>query len=99
MEKDHLYERDDLLRSLRSTVMKIHFKKDNNQTRIMRCTLIPTIIKQANDTEYKLDADKRFHNENPELLAVWDMDVKGWRSFRVSSVFYAEGEDPTLYIQ
>jgi len=99
MEKDHLYERDDLLRSLRSTAMKIHFKKDNGQTRIMRCTLIPTIIEQANGTDYKLDADKRFHNENPELIAVWDMDVGGWRAFRVSSVFYAEGLDPTLYIR
>jgi len=97
-EKDHLYERDDLLRSLRSTVMKVHFKKDNGQTRVMRCTLIKTIIEQ-NGGAQNLEADKRFHNENPEVLAVWDMDVNGWRAFRVSSVFYAEGLDPSLYIR
>lgn len=97
-EKDHLYERDDLLRSLRSTVMKITFTKDNGQQRVMRCTLIPLIIEQAGSS-FNPVADKRFHNTNPDVLAVWDMDVNDWRAFRVSSVFYAEGLDPTLFIQ
>jgi hypothetical protein len=98
-ERESLYERDDLLRSLRSTVMQITFTKNNGQSRVMRCTLIPTIIEQRSRKGiHDLQADKRFHNENPETLAVWDMDVNDWRAFRVDSVYYAEGLDPTLYI-
>lgn len=96
-EKESLYERDDLLRSLRTNVMKVTFTKDNGQQRVMRCTLIPVIIEQNGGT-FKLEADKRFHNTNPEVLAVWDMDVNDWRAFRVSSVFYAEGLDASLFI-
>ena len=99
MEKTNLYERDDLLRSLRSTVMKITFTKVNGQERIMRCTLIPTLIEQSGGGEYNLAADKRFHNDNPDIIAVWDMDVKDWRAFRIDSVYYAEGLDPTLYMR
>lgn len=97
-QKDHLYEREDLLRSLRSNVMKVTFTKDNGQSRVMRCTLIPLLIEQGGGSQ-NIEADKRFHNEHPDVLAVWDMDVRAWRAFRVSTVHYAEGLDPTLFIQ
>lgn len=96
-EKSNLYERDDLLRSLRSTVMKVTFTKVDGEQRVMRCTLIPLLIEQQGGG-FNLEADKRFHRSRQEILAVWDIDNRGWRSFHIDKVYYVEGLDPVLFI-
>ncbi len=92
-----LYQRDDLLRSLRSTMMLISFTKSTGEKRQMKCTLMPEYMIK-NGIKYNQQADKKFHNDHPDLLVVWDMEKKDWRAFHVSSVFYAEGIDPSLYL-
>ncbi len=88
-----MYERDTLLKDLRSNLLEIHFTKANGETRVMRCTLQPHMLPKsyrASLAEQK--EEKTFHKENPDVLAVWDTEAAGWRSFRVDSVFYCEAK-------
>jgi hypothetical protein len=34
--------------------------------------------------------EKKFHKENLDVIAAWDVGVGGWRSFRVDSVQYLQ---------
>ena len=48
-------------------------------------------------SEYKSDiineAIWEVKQENPDILAVWDVENEGWRSFRVDSVEYVQEID------
>ena len=46
----------------------------------MRCTLNDQLIENGNIAEREVKA------RNDNVLAVWDVENKGWRSFRVDSV-------------
>lgn len=85
-----LYQRDTMLKDLRANVVEVHFTKTNGENRVMRCTLakhmLPESYQKSLDEQKE---EKNFHKENPDVLAVWDLGVQGWRSFRIDSVFYA----------
>jgi predicted DNA-binding transcriptional regulator YafY len=34
--------------------------------------------------------EKNFHNQNPDVIAAWDLEKGGWRSFRIESVTYCQ---------
>lgn len=74
-----------LKKRLHAEEMKIVFVKANGERREMRCTLnslhLPMKAMQA------LEENKaREKTENTEILAVWDLDNEGWRSFRIDNV-------------
>ena len=96
-ERVQQYQRDDILRSLRGTAMRVTFTKSTGEERRMLCTLMPELLLREN-AKYNFDADLRFHNGHPDLLVVWDLEKHDWRAFHVSSVFYVEGVDPYLYM-
>ena len=76
-------ERADLRNQLQKEILEVTFTKVNGDKRIMNCTLIEGVA-PSNITEKKKDAPERKINE--EVLSVWDVDAKGWRSFRVKNV-------------
>lgn len=85
-----LYQRDTLLKDLRSNVVEVHFTKSNGENRVMRCTLVKRMLPESYQQSLEEQTEeKTFHKENPDVLAVWDLGVNGWRSFRIDSVFYA----------
>jgi hypothetical protein len=87
-----MYNRDELLRELRSNVIEVHFTKVNGEGRVMRCTLMDRFLPEsfrANPDEQT--EEKNFHQKNPDVIACWDTQVGGWRSFRVDSVTYCQG--------
>lgn len=59
--------------------VRLSFKKKDGETREMLCTLKDELLpkKEANGKEYK---------KNPDVLAVWDCEKEGWRSFRYDSI-------------
>jgi hypothetical protein len=70
------------LRSLAlSGIIQVRFVKTDGTERTMRCTLLSEHLPQF-DSQVLSDSKK----ENPNVLAVWDLDAQGWRSFRVDSV-------------
>ena len=71
-----------ILECLRKYSCRVRFNKKNGEDRMMYCTLKKDLItippKGAND------------NFNDAIIRVWDIDVKGWRSFRIDSIHYFE---------
>lgn len=72
------WDKEQILQSLRNGVCKIIFTKVNGDKRIMHCTLSEQLLPEQTDIEEAIQKKK----PNPEVLAVWDTDAGGWRSFR-----------------
>lgn len=76
--------REDMIEALKKDVCRVTFTKVNGETRLMYCTL--------NEKYFPVDDRMIESGFNPKrqvnlkVLAVWDIDVKGWRSFHVDSV-------------
>jgi len=61
---------------------KVVFRKTDGTMREMYCTLMEDYIpKQSEPTVRHVP-----RAENDEVLAVWDLDNLGWRSFRLDSI-------------
>lgn len=65
---------------LKEGTVKVTFTKSDGTEREMSCTLKEDVIQY---TEKKTEKVKK---ENKDILAVWDLDKKAWRSFRLDSV-------------
>lgn len=91
-----LYKRDALLEDLRNSIAEVTFTKVNGERRTMRCTLMMNYLPESfksNPGEQELE--QTYHKENPDNLAVWDLQSNQWKSFRVSSVEYVQILDNT----
>ena len=76
--------RDELKTKLEKYMMEVTFTKVNGDQRIMTCTLHPDALPPA--TKDDAMSQKRVRELNEEVLSVWDVNAKGWRSFRVANV-------------
>jgi hypothetical protein len=57
----------------------------------MRCTLLPKYLPASySENIQEQETEKKFHAENTDVIAVWDLNNGGWRSFRIESVDYAQ---------
>lgn len=89
------YDRDTLIKDLQKNVVAVYFTKVNGEKREMRCTLMPGLLPP---TYVQEEAEvNKFHEENREVLAVWDVMKGGWRSFRIDSIEYVQVLDPYQY--
>lgn len=86
-----IYNRDDVLRDLRQHIVEVTFTKVNGEQRVMRCTLKPKYLpKSFNESVEGQNQEKEFHQKNENVIAAWDVQNGGWRSFRVDSVAYLQ---------
>ena len=85
------FSRESLINDLKLHTCEIRFTKVNGEKRIMHCTLLSEHLPPATDHEALEEAHKSAINQ--DVIAVWDLQVKGWRSFRVDSVEYAQAID------
>lgn len=83
-----LFNRDDILKDLRKSVIEVHFTKVNGENRIMHCSLMPELLPETYNEDLKEETD--FHQKNPNVVAAWDVQKGGWRSFRVDTVQYVQ---------
>lgn len=76
-----MMDRYTLKETLTNGIATVTFEKADGSLREMRCTLqasyLPAQLLQEGATPRK---------ENLDALAVWDIDVGGWRSFRMDSI-------------
>jgi hypothetical protein len=71
---------NDLRDSLQKGVVTVTFTKKDGSERVMKCTLSENYITQK-------DLPKgNTKTSNIETIAVYDVDVLGWRSFRLDSI-------------
>lgn len=74
--------KEELINFLKDAICEVTFQKVNGDTRIMKCTLNESELPPQVDVEEHIQ--KKTPNEN--VLAVWDVESKGWRSFRWDSI-------------
>ena len=75
------YTKEQLKSELANNFGQVTFTKTNGEERIIKCTLLKEELpKQAQDEIIPSRED------NPDILAVWDLEAKDWRSFRIKSV-------------
>ena len=68
---------------LRKTDATVTFTKKDGTQRIMRCTLRPDALPEMITESTRTSTEKR---EPDSTIAVWDLDLGAWRSFRLDSV-------------
>lgn len=69
---------------LQKGIYNVKFEKVDGTIRDMRCTLIPEYLPAV--VESSEEEPKKVRTHNPNVIAVWDLDNNGWRSFRIDSV-------------
>ena len=82
IEVEDKFRRSELQTQLRGEILEVTFTKVNGDKRVMNCTLMEQIMPTT--TEEKKDTTDKKVNE--DILSVWDIDAKGWRSFRIKTV-------------
>lgn len=86
-----MFDRDTVLKDLRQNVVEVTFKKVDGSPRVMRCTLAERHLPQSFSENIKEQTEeKEFHQKNPNVIAAWDVQKGGWRSFRIDSVEYLQ---------
>jgi hypothetical protein len=81
--------KEELKSILLDHVAMVKFTKTDGTEREMRCTLISHYIPQTVSEE---TIKKSTKSENPDVLAVWDVDSDGWRSFKLDSILSVKVE-------
>lgn len=76
VEEYVMYERDILHNALTKNVVRVTFNKVNGEQRIMDCTLMEGVVPETKGTK----------KVNPEVINVWDINKRDWRSFKVANV-------------
>lgn len=75
--------KQDIMKALSERIVTVKFKKVNGEERTMKCTLLSSIVPQIHNTQDRIEKERR---ENPDVVAAWDVEKNGWRSFRVDSI-------------
>ena len=71
-----------LKKSLLENVVNVLFVKKDGTERTLICTLKADLLPPQTDLEEAVQKK----TPNPDVLAVWDLENKGWRSFRYDSI-------------
>lgn len=73
-------ERTQIVEALHQGICEVTFTKADGTERVMKCTLSKSYLPERQmltETETK---------GNPNLVAVWDTEAGGWRSFAIDRV-------------
>jgi hypothetical protein len=76
------WRNDWLKKELLENVVNVLFLKKDGTERRMICTLRPDLLPAQTDLEEAVQKK----TPNPDVLAVWDLENEGWRSFRYDSI-------------
>ena len=91
--------RTDLQNILSQNVLVVDFTKLNGDKRVMTCTLREDMKPPAKKDDTMSQKKIREINKE-ELVSVWDVNAKGWRSFRynrINSVVIVEEYEQNWY--
>ena len=73
-----------LMEQLENEILEVTFLKINGDKRVMTCTLIDSIKPKATKTDTM--SQKAVRTVSDKVCSVWDINAKGWRSFRYDNV-------------
>ena len=80
IEMEIAVDRSEMIQELHDRNCKVIFRKVDGTERTMICTLNEGAIDNGDV------AKREVKSRNDNDIAVWDVENKGWRSFRVDSV-------------
>lgn len=86
---------DKVRKMLSDNLVIVEFTKANGDRRVMRATRNMQIINEVNGrpSEYvDTAAPKNTNKDNPDLVRLYDVDAKDWRSVKMSSLL----KDPKI---
>jgi hypothetical protein len=79
-----MWTKQEIFEMARDGVIRVTFTKSDGTERIMVCSLmdqyLPPIMEDA----------EVITKDNPNVLAVMDLQARGWRSFRINSIIKVE---------
>ena len=81
-----MMNKHELKEMLVNGVHTVTFVKVDGTERTMKCTLLPEYLPTNVAPGQQLLTESLPRAESPDTLAVWDVDAKGWRSFRLDSI-------------
>lgn len=81
-----MIDKYELKEVLQNSVVTVIFTKVDGTERKMNCTLLPEYIPQVVAEKQQLLTESLPKTENPNTIAVWDIESNGWRSFRLDSI-------------
>ena len=73
--------KDAIRKILTANVAIVTFEKTNGEMRKMKCTLNEKFLPPVDET-----VEKKERKKSEDSIAVWDLEKKGWRSFRYESM-------------
>ena len=76
--------KEELKMQLEQNVLVVDYTKLNGDKRIMTCTLREDIKPNATKTDTM--SQKKVREISDAVVSVWDVNAKGWRSFRYDRV-------------
>ena len=74
----------DLKLQLEQNVLVVDFTKLNGDKRVMTCTLREDMKPRATKTDAM--SQKKVREISDAVVSVWDVNAKGWRSFRYDRI-------------
>jgi hypothetical protein len=78
--------RETMIQALTRAVCVVEFEKVNGDMRKMHCTLNEVLLPTIQEDKMQAGGFTPKKQVNEKILAVWDINAAGWRSFRVDSV-------------
>jgi len=76
------FRTDFLKQMLHENVLVVDFIKKDGTPRKIYCTLQASVLPTQADLEEQIQKK----TPNADVIAVWDVEAKGWRSFRYDSI-------------
>lgn len=77
-----MQDKQSIVEQLKQSVMVVEFTKVNGDRRVMTCTLKPDMLPPSKPVTESTETKP----ENPNTVSVWDVNAKGWRSFRIANI-------------
>jgi hypothetical protein len=87
--------REQLSELLHTGECVVEFTKVNGEVRSMPCTLKAELIPPAPVKVLEEGQAPKEKKVNPDVMSVWCLDKKEWRSFRIVNVISAKAKDAT----
>jgi len=80
-------DRQFILSEMYRSVVNLKFKKVDGEEREMNATLVTRLI----DSRQIKESSPNPSDGDPNLIVCWDVDRKGWRSFKIDTVLEYNG--------
>jgi len=75
-----IFNKEEIAQRAKNGIITVTFTKVNGDTRVMKCTLNSSHLPQ------QMDIEEQSSRQNDSVLAVWDVEANGWRSFKIANV-------------